>query len=844
MFPNYEAMAESLEQFKFPEYPDDLFIQLADDITQTKDETPVVISSNELTFRKLTYMSMLDTKILPICLREICLNGFNLLPTYDFGLDRILQNETNLYLNNNLANFKIAFENIKSSYFAENPESEAEDKRTQNAIIRRFVKQNLNDNLSRKIVDFISVRIDLRNKISYEINSKQSVHRYWSEILSKNFRSFDGNNLIWDNRNRSLVCADLITVDRCFKQIPAFASLYNHARNDTQWQNVLKAIGTELKNSSPAINSPIYPLFALLVKFHLLDYINHEAASFANQDVISDFKKELRNNYKNIGLTTGLGIREILYSQETKLRNFKEFPSYQTLIAALYQITEGRKSRLDNIAKLLAKIFLGKTLCNAMGIASPSVTVITTNNLKLLYDFLQSIFTLRLKQDPCPQRQKPSVIDKLQAHSATSVSRNVWFKTHPESAAYYFASTTQNAVGCDPYFYNRPENQLCNPNNGIADFYVRKCRYDADTMAPVVEDEYDVRNLDKHDLNDYYHITHYNLNDLCSENFIGRFIEDKLYGNLVNVNINQLKEINPKLDTKPFLSMCKGKNVKSSYDFFKGEQTYDSDTHYVFLQDAVETNDLISEIKPEVIELSQNIPSRAYLFDPSDDFLPHEKLFVAVDMAVYGLNLLMQKESDPQQPSKPEPLNLKDKDFLLAYFFKHCCNKAKFGDDEAPTADNATCPKVLMKGFQTFCNIVSNGSVSPSKMDKNIKERFLPYVSIYQNETDPAKSQLKMREIPGMEARIKKNGYTIDNGGAPKDKSNWWLGIVEKSLGEIEIEANTLLAEQEELRQQIESLKEIDEQPLSPADFIKLLAQIGNWDKSYTKPQRTLINRI
>ena len=37
MFPNYEAMAESLEQFKFPEYPDDLFIQLADDITQTKD---------------------------------------------------------------------------------------------------------------------------------------------------------------------------------------------------------------------------------------------------------------------------------------------------------------------------------------------------------------------------------------------------------------------------------------------------------------------------------------------------------------------------------------------------------------------------------------------------------------------------------------------------------------------------------------------------------------------------------------------------------------------------------------------------------------------------------------
>ena len=80
----------------------------------------------------------------------------------------------------------------------------------------------------------------------------------------------------------------------------------------------------------------------------------------------------------------------------------------------------------------------------------------------------------------------------------------------------------------------------------------------------------------------------------------------------------------------------------------------------------------------------------------------------------------MQKESDPKQPSKPEPLNLKDKDFLLAYFFKHCCNTAKFGDDEVPTADNATCPKVLMKGFQTFCNIVSNGTVSPSKFDKNV----------------------------------------------------------------------------------------------------------------------------
>lgn len=815
MFPTYEAMAESLEQFRFPEYPDGLFIKLADDITQTKDETPVVISSSELTFRKMTYMAMLDTVILPWYLKEICLANFKPVPAYDFGLDKILQNETNIYLNSNLAAFRLIFENIKTSYFLENPEPKSEDKRTTNAIIRRFVEQNLNDNLSRNIVDFISTRVDLRNRISYEINSKQSVHRYWSEILSKSFRSFDGNNLIWDNQYRSWVCADLITVDRSFKQIPAFASLYNHARNDTQWQNVLKAIGTELKNSAPAINSPIYPLFALLVKFHLLDYINNEAASFANQDVISDFKKELRNNYKNIGLPSGSSIRDILYLQETKLRTFKEFPSYQTLIAALYQITEGRKSRLDNIAKLFAKVFLGRKLCNAIGIASPSVTVITTNNLKFLEDFLQSVFTLRLKQDPLMKRD------------TVSETRNAWYKTNPKNTNYCCSTSTGLEMKNNPGFFTKPKNQLCNPNNGFVDFYVRKCRYNANTVPPVIKDEYDVRNLEKHDVNDYYHISHYNLLELCSEKFIGKFIEDKLYGNLVNVSISQLEDLDPKLNTKQFVSMCKSKSVTSSYDFFKGEQTYSSETHFIFLQDAIEGNDLISEIHPEVIELSQEIPSRAFLFEPKDDFLPHEKLFVAVDMAVYGLNLLMQKNSDPKQLSKPELLNLKDEDVLLGYFFNHCCNTVKIGDDKIPTADNATCPKVLMKGFQSFCNIVSNSSVSPSKIDKNTKDRFLPNVSIFPNNT--SEKQMRMKEIAGMKERLDNNGYTADNDGIPKDKTNWWLGIVEKSLDEIEIEAKKLLAEQEELRQQADSSKEKDK-PLSPTDFIKLLAKIGNWN--------------
>ena len=344
-------------------------------------------------------------------------------------------------------------------------------------------------------------------------------------------------------------------------------------------------------------------------------------------------------------------------------------------------------------------------------------------------------------------------------------------------------------------------------------------------------------------MNDYYHISHYNLHELCSEKFIGKFIEDKLYGNLVNVSINQLKDIDPKLNTKQFVSMCKGKSVTSSYDFFKSEQTYSSDTHYVFLQDTIESNDLFSEIKPDVIELSQETPPRAYLFEPKDDFLPHEKLFVAVDMAVYGLNLLMQKKSDPkQQLSKPEPLNLKDEDVLLAYFFNHCCNTVKIRDVKTPTAENATCPKVLMKGFQSFCQIVSNGSVSPSKIDKNTKERFLPNVSIFPNNS--SEKQMRMKEIAGMKERLGNNGYTADNDGIPKDKTNWWVGIVEKSLGEIESEAQKLLAEQEELRQQIESLKEIDEQPLAPTNFIKLLANIGNWDKSYKNPKQSLINHI
>ena len=820
MFPTYEAMAESLEQFKFPEYPDELFIQLADNITQAKDETAVEISSNELAFRKLTYMSMLDTKILPFCLQEICSNGFKLLLLYDFGLDTILQVETLIYINSNLEYFKVVFENIRDDYFSENPDLKPEDKRTNKAIIGRFINQNINNGLSNRIVDFISRRNNLRDKLFYERNSKQSVHKYWSEILSKQLIVFEGNYFIWNARSRFWTCSDFITMDRSFKQIPEFNSLYNHVRNDSQWQNALKTLGTEFKGAAPTISSPLYPLFALLTKFHLLDCINHKAAACISQDIIEDFKKDLRHLFKDIEIPKGLAFKNILYLQETKLRSPKKFPSYEMLIAALYQITEGRKSLLDNVAKLFAKIFLGRKLCNTMGIASPSVTVITTSNLKFLYDFLQSVFTLRLKQDPCRQR------------GTTFNERNKWYKTNPQNTGYYCSGLTGFEIKSNPNFLMKPENQLCHPNSAFSDFFVRKCHYNGYNMTPITEDEYDSRNLDKHDLNDYFHYTHYGLSELCSKKSIGKFIEDKLLGNLVNVAINQHKEIESNLDTKQFVSMCKGERISSSQDFFKLEKIYTSNTHYIFLQNDAEANDLFNEINPEVIELSHKIPSRAYLFEPLDDFLPHEKLFATVDLAVYGLNLLLQKESGPKQPPKLELLNLKDKDVLLAYFFTHCCNTVKIGDDEAPTSYNATCAKVLMKGFQAFCNIVSNGTISPSKIDKNVKDRFLPYVCIYQNETNPSKDQMRMSEIPGIKERLANNGYTVDNDGIPKDKTNWWVGIVEKSLDEIEKEANKLLIEQENLRSQRDSAKIIDE-PLPPTDFIKLLAKIGKWNDLY-----------
>ena len=833
----YEKMATNLESYTFPHYSAEVFANIAERTTQKADNKAPEIPQNERLLRKLTYLVMLDTRIIPYYLQQLCSNGFNALPLYDFGYDVYVQTGANSYINSNLEYFKNVFKECKAVYFTEAPDAKENDMRSINAAIRRFHRQILSTNLSNQIYDFIKTFANYTIKADYEMNCKQIVHKFWAELFAKHFISYEGNILVCDSESNSWRCSDFKTIYRCIQRIPEFNSLYNHVRDDYQWQNVLKSLENDLKNAATNSIPSFTPLFSVLVKYHLLDKINQSEVAVANQNIIADLKKRLRDNFASIKLPAGLGFRDILYHQERKLRNFNKIPSFDLLASALYTITGGRKSCFDELAKLVARIFLGKKMCEKLKIDTSSVTIITTNNFIFIYDFLQSVFTLRMKQDPLVNHRYPSIIDKYTpsqdyVYDGTKCNlignRNIRFKSYPQYSDYIFSQKSVDSITNMSYFFNDRENMLTGPI--YIDFKVRKCRYNIFDSTPIVEDEFCEKNLDKHDLNDYYHITHYDLTELCNEKLISKFIDDKFYGHLVNININHMKNRSSKLNTKQFVNIAKGKNVLSSYDFFKGELNYTSDSNYVFIQDSFEPNDLFNEICPEVIELSQNIPSRAYLFEQFDDFLPHEKLFVAVDMALYGLDLLLKNNNKSSNDSLPKLMNFTDADTLLRYFFENCCKHVRVTNEiTTPTFENATCPKTLDKGLTVFSEALGV-NVKFQKMDKSIQEKFVPNGFIIPKDTSA--KQLRINKVQGLEDRLKRNGYTEENDGVPKDKTNLWIGIIEKSLDEIKEEAQKLLREQNILREEYESVKKHDE-PLSPLDFIKLLSKIGRWEEIY-----------
>ncbi len=839
-----EAMAEDIKFFKFPEYTDAIFSRLVENILQKKDYAQSEISQSEKMLRKFTYLVMLDCHIVPYYLEQMCSNNFSSLPRYQFRLDERLENYSFLFFSNYLNILKTNYEKAKNSYDAENPDNPpepaqpksaddqsdpvqktakrpSEDKRIAKVIIRNFINSNLSAGISENIFSFMLATEKLNNKNTYDQISKQPVHSFWRNIFARYFISYEGNYLIMDLKTMLWGCADWVMMDHSLRQIPEFASLFNHVKSESQRQNILKSLGNELKISAPAQSFSFHPLFSLLVKFHLLDNIDLQIIKTANQDCLDDLKNEVTANFKNIGIPSGFALKDLLYAQEFKLRCFNSAPSFQTAVAALYQITEGKACVLNNLAKLIATVFLGRKICDSLGINKSSATVITTSNLSFVYDFFKSIFTLRLKQDPYPVRTGISVVDAFQD---SYVNRVLRFKTYPKDNRYIFNLSSINERESVPNYWLRVDNILSDPRNNFFDFAVRKCRYNNTDRSPVIEDDTDERNLNLHDLNSYFHITHYTLPELCNKKFIGNFIEDKLYGNLVNISINHLKNLPKDLDTKQLIDIINGKTVQSSHEFFRGELTYRSNSLYIFIQTSYEPTSQFSEINPNVIHLSDKIPSRAHLFEELDDFLPHEKLFLTVDMAIYGLKLLLQ-EKDAEPVSIPRPINLNDEDTLLRYFFERCCIPIKTDATENPTSENATCPKTLSKGFQIFSEIASKGTVTPSKFDKNKQEQYLPHVNIY-------KQQLRMEKIPGIKERLTKNGYAMENDGMPADKTNWWVGIVEKGIGDIEAEAYELLKSQETLKAQSENLT-ANEVPLSPIDFVKLLSKIGNWKESY-----------
>lgn len=235
---------------------------------------------------------------------------------------------------------------------------------------------------------------------------------YYDEFILKN----NIGNLFDYNGNAVLCYPD----DNCYiasdnRKIRPIL-LKNQIFNNPCVKNTEDIISTVIKDllkktNVEKINRTFVPhiAFAKIIVLETINNFTCENLLADNYEKIS--KNEIEKNFEKIGLKSMLirwaNVDDLPESEFICFNDIKKsfintkpyeqsIINYINLIKILYLITDGKKEILDDLAKLFAAIVCGSGLSKELGYNN--LSIITTNNIRLVKEFLFSALSYRYKK--------------------------------------------------------------------------------------------------------------------------------------------------------------------------------------------------------------------------------------------------------------------------------------------------------------------------------------------------------------------------------------------------------------------------------------------------------------
>ena len=294
-----------------------------------------------------------------------------------------------------------------------------------------------------------------------------------------------------------------------------------------------------------------------------------------------------------------------------------------------------------------------------------------------------------------------------------------------------------------------------------------------------------------------YHLTFYKLSDFLSAKKLGSFIEDQVYGHLLNICVDDMRYRPDERDLKRLNKLFTGKKLKYTHPLL-GKQIYKSDSNFIFIQKNVSDANLLYGDKYDLLELSQAIPGNSYLFGEYEDFKPWEKSFMIFNFAVHGLHLLLNSEP----PTGVEvatvripPVSKPDDSSFICEFISRCCDvvSVDIKNLERANENNSTFLRTLHAAYILFYNESFGTKLSlpgiKSGWDKAIHNSFGDYKEQCYIGTSGNNRQSKSTELfeRDMNKGYHYNEDDTNKSELPKKKgnANVCVGLVVKPRAEV-----------------------------------------------------------
>lgn len=398
---------------------------------------------------------------------------------------------------------------------------------------------------------------------------------------------------------------------------------------------------------------PIRPIFIAASKLLMIDYL------LSNDEYRDKLKpKEIKKIFSQYELDNVPVLRENLKSNLYELNPVYHLTGpvklsklqYVKLIKALYLMTDGNIEKVKDLAKLMARIYLGSDLCEILGIENKKIALINIANSHFAKQFFTGLFSFAYNDMKTGYQ---SVQKKSQyAHNSVEESDFVnYWKYWNQHNIYRFQQLPYRAYG---------------------------------------------------DKKSYFHISKHRMEDFIKPINVGKFIEDKYYGNIANISVEKI--INNEVLSKFKKVIDSG--VLENDDSLLGNQKTQLNCKFVFITDEDNSyNNLIEgDIDFEYIRLSDSISKDICVYQETkywvtdnyqispvmEDsavyrdalaFTQYEKYFMSTDFLLYGLSLLVNDADTPVSKEVDEDLK-SGENYILNYFIEQCCEMPDYSSEK------------------------------------------------------------------------------------------------------------------------------------------------------------------